>query len=67
MTELIAWEHQDKTFVGTPQDLVDALTYSNYAYNRQRSPEITPQQWEKVFGQKTMMMEARYQQAQAHG
>ena len=34
----------------TPEDIIDHLTYSNYAFNRDISPNITPEQWAKLFG-----------------
>ena len=43
-------------------DLVADLTYLNYAHNRRLAPHITPHQWEKVYGPRTMLMEERYQQ-----
>jgi len=45
----------------TPAEIVADLTYSCYAYNRTISPDITPERWERVFGSRTMAMEARYQ------
>jgi len=59
MTELFEWEKSGKTFIGTPQQLIDDLTYANYKYNRQVSPHVTG--WETIFGTKTPIMEARYQ------
>lgn len=34
----------------TPAELVDYLTYSNYAHNRNLAPHITPERWKKVYG-----------------
>ena len=62
MTELFEWEKSGKTFIGTPQQFIDKLIYSNYRYNRGLSPETTPESWEKIFGPKTAQMEQRYQQ-----
>ena len=59
MTELFEWEKSGKTFIGTPQQFVDELTYSSYKHSRQQSPEVTG--WETIFGAKTPLMEARYQ------
>ena len=59
--ELIHYWHGDKEYLSTPQDLISELTYANYKYNRQRSPHITPAQWQVVFGEATTRMEARYQ------
>lgn len=59
MTDLLAWEKSGKSFIGTPQQFIDELTYANYKYNRQCSPEAIG--WETIFGTKTPLMEARYQ------
>jgi hypothetical protein len=45
----------------TPTTLVDTLTYSSYAHNRQLTPYVTPEQWRVVFGERTAALEARYQ------
>lgn len=44
----------------TPSEIVDELTYRNYAWNRTISSEITPEQWSNVYGD-VAAMEARYQ------
>jgi len=59
MTELLEWKKSGKSFIGTPQQLIDELTYANYKYNRQCAPTMTG--WETIFGAKTPLMEARYQ------
>ena len=41
-------------------ELLDELTYMNYKYNRQRTPEITPEQWGKIY-RNVEALEARYQ------
>ena len=41
--------------------LISDLTYVNYAANRDRAPEITPERWERIYGPTTPAMEARYQ------
>lgn len=41
-------------------DLIGSLLYSNYKYNRERSPQITPEQWGKVYGSKTKGLETLY-------
>ena len=47
-------------------DIVDALTYRNYVYNRQRSPDITPEQWGKIY-KNVEALEAKYQKELAEG
>lgn len=47
-----------------PQRLVSDLTYINYAYNRRRSPDVSPERWEKVYGPQTWVMEERFQREQ---
>jgi hypothetical protein len=43
-------------------DLMADLTYSNYKFNRERSPHIPPERWAQVFGSSAwVMLEARYQ------
>lgn len=42
-------------------DLVDELTYINYRYNREISPHITPERWEKSYGPQVRQMEERFQ------
>lgn len=42
-------------------NLIKELTYVSYHHNRQLAPEITPEQWEKVFGPAAQAMEARFQ------
>ena len=61
MDEVLAVEHDGKTYAMTPTTLIDELIYSNYAYNRQRSPAITPEGWSTVFPT-WQTLEARYQQ-----
>ncbi len=41
-------------------NLIDDLIYNNYVYNRQRTPDITPEQWKVVYGD-TTKYEQRYQ------
>jgi len=48
-------------------DLVNELVYSNYRYNREISPHITPERWEKVYGAPTKELEKRYQKEVADG
>lgn len=42
-------------------ELVDELTYRNYAHNRRISPGVTPERWAKAYGPTSVAMEARYQ------
>ena len=46
----------------TIRPVIDRLIYKSYCYNRQRSPEISPDRWVKVFGFDTYLMELKYQQ-----
>lgn len=48
----------------TIDQLVDHLTYVNYACNRDRSPEITAEQWAGIFSN-AAAMEVRYQAEKA--
>lgn len=45
----------------TPRQIVDYLTYSSYAHNRQLSPHVTPEEWRGVYGERTAALEERYQ------
>jgi hypothetical protein len=47
------------------QELKDYLTYVNYRANRGYTPEVTPEQWEKVYGQSVYAMEEKYQAEKA--
>lgn len=40
-------------------DLVDDLTFQNYAFNRQRAPHISVARWERVFGRQVWDLERR--------
>lgn len=43
-------------------ELIDELTYINYAHNRDLAPGITPERWKKVYGAEAVeKMEARLQ------
>ncbi len=44
----------------TVAELLDELTYANYKFNRQRSPDITPEQWSKIY-RNVGALEARFQ------
>lgn len=41
-------------------DLVGSLTYSCYRFNRERSPDITPEKWGSIF-KDVEKMEVLYQ------
>lgn len=43
----------------TEHGLIDYLTYCSYRANRGYSPEITPEQWETIYGPCTKGMEER--------
>jgi hypothetical protein len=47
---------------GEHREFVDYLTFCSYRENRRLSPEVTPLQWEKIFGSQAKQMELRYQQ-----
>ena len=48
----------------TPEAIIDHLTYSSYAHNRDLSPDVSPERWAKLFGPSSAAMERRYQQEQ---
>ena len=60
-SELVEYARGGRTYVTTPQGFISTLTYANYRHNRQRSPAITPEQWQTVYGD-TTAMERQYQQ-----
>jgi hypothetical protein len=41
--------------------LLTNLEYDAYAWNRDKSPNITPNSWMKIFGADVYAFEARYQ------
>lgn len=45
----------------TAQEIVDELTYINYAHNRQIAPSLTPESFAKAGFPSVPAMEARYQ------
>ena len=47
-------------FIDTPQQFVEELSYRAYVYNRQHTPEITPERWGRLFPH-WEGLEARYQ------
>jgi hypothetical protein len=50
----------DLTKPFSPENIVQDAIYMSYRYNRDRSPDITPEGWQSVFGD-TRLMEVRYQ------
>jgi hypothetical protein len=47
----------------TPAAVVSELVYRNYRFNRERSPQITPAQWARVFGEGAgALLEQRFTQ-----
>ena len=44
----------------TPTQVVDFLTYANYAHNRSLSPEISPERWAKIYSDASKL-EAKFQ------
>jgi hypothetical protein len=44
----------------TATEVVDYLTYCNYAHNRRISPHITPERWAKIYPN-AAAMEAKFQ------
>jgi hypothetical protein len=41
--------------------IIDDCIYLNYRYNRDRSPDITPEGWKTIFGNKVDKYEVWYQ------
>jgi hypothetical protein len=41
--------------------VINRLVYENYKYNRKRSPNITPEGWQTVFGLDAILFEIEYQ------
>ncbi len=41
--------------------LVGELDYICYKYNRERTPEVTPDRWKLIFGNRVDILEPRYQ------
>lgn len=49
----------------TIEQIIKSLSFSNYAANRLRSPEITPERWGKIYGEKQVKaFEAAFQAEQ---
>ena len=55
MTKIIDVTRDDPTAV------VGDLIYVAYRFNRNRSPDVTPEQWARVFFPGAAALEARYQ------
>ena len=64
--EFVEYEYRGQTFVTTPQGFVSTLTYANYRHNRCLAPQITPEEWQTVYGD-TTAMEQQYQAELVHG
>jgi len=50
-----------------PDDVVDYLTYINYAFNREITPDVSPERWANIYGPKAEAMERRYQKEKNAG
>lgn len=48
----------------TAAEVTQEAMYQSYAFNRRRTPGITPDQWRLVFGDHAEVFEVRYQQEQ---
>jgi hypothetical protein len=42
-------------------NVISDLKYRSYAYNRQRSPEIAPDRWAKIYGMDAYLYEVIFQ------
>lgn len=62
MSELLEVWHEGQTYAMTPHDLIETLTYTNYRANRLRSPQISPERWQRVIPEFTKAMEQRFQE-----
>ena len=51
-----------QSFVGTPQQWVDELTYASYRHTRLENPQDTPESWKVIYGSRIPALEARFQQ-----
>ena len=49
----------------TRADLVDELIYRSYEHNRKIAPNITPEEWRKLFGDAVDRLEERFQREAA--
>lgn len=49
-----------KPMIQHANEIFDDLAYRSYAYNRQRSPEVAPWRWIKIFGEDATKMEKRF-------
>lgn len=41
-------------------EIVDELTYRNYKFNRDLSPDVEPARWKALYGKQSNALEARY-------
>jgi hypothetical protein len=43
------------------QKIADDIIYLNYRFNRDRSPDISPERWKAIYGDKVNKFEVWYQ------
>ena len=53
--------HELAELVNNPKEAIGLFTFASYVHNRKISPEVSPEQWEKIYGPTTLAMEAKYQ------
>ncbi len=46
--------------MNTLAELIDELTYRNYAHNRRISPNVSPERWAKSYGPTVAALEERF-------
>lgn len=49
------------TYEMRPIPIVNDLIYRNYRFNRLRSPEVTPEEWRVVYGDRVDQLERLFQ------
>ena len=49
----------------TIHEVIGELTFVNYRFNRERSPDVTPAQWARIYPD-AVALEARYQEEAHH-
>jgi len=47
--------------------IINRLVYENYKYNRKRSPDLSPDGWQSVYGVDAILMEIEYQKELREG